>query len=635
MCGIAGIWQFSGLADVVPTAGRIEGALQTMTRALAHRGPDGNDTLLWADHGLGLAHTRLALVDLSPTGAQPMVSQSGRYAITFNGEIYNHREIRGRIDRTLKGTSDVEVFIERLADVGLRAALEETVGMFAFALYDRAERELTLARDRMGEKPLYYWQTESEVWFASELKPLLRAGDAFRINPDAVDEYLRYGYLRSPSCILADVAKLEPGTWRTIRANGRWTQDVYWNLAARAAQLAGQPRITRLEEGVELLETQLEETLTLQAQADVPVGAYLSGGVDSSTLVALMARHAPGKLKTFTAGFEDPRFNEANEARAIANHLGTEHIEMVVRPEDTLRLVDELPEIYDEPFADPSAIPSTYIARLTRQHLKAVVSADAGDELFAGYNTYGWMQSIWRRAESIPPPFRSAITALSPSDDRLGAARWFGTVDKAMRLANRMDARDGHQFFDRLSYHWSHGLRTGERAVRSHELTVQQVARGLRGTEAYQLRDALSYLPGDILVKVDRASMSTSLESRAPFLDHRIVELAWRLDPALKNGSGTTKRVLRALRAKHLPSHFGVSKKMGFGVPIAAWLREDLRDWAEDLLQKQHVESLGLMWKPVARTWRTHLRGVDRKNPLWTLLMLLAWQRHWKAHLQA
>lgn len=630
MCGIAGIWHFGGDVDVQRTALEIE----AMADALSHRGPDGRGQLSWPDAGVFFAHTRLALVDLSETGAQPMVSSCGRYAITFNGEIYNHDALRPLIDRPLRGSSDVEVFVERIVDVGLEAALAESVGMFAFALFDRSERAITLCRDRVGEKPLYYCADANRVTFASELKSFYAIDRHHRIDRGALGEYLRYGYICAPRTILRGVSKVEPGGLVRIGANGRRHEGKYWDLLETALRSASKPRITSMQEASERLEDQLTETLRMQARADVPVGAYLSGGVDSSTLVALLSQNAPSSLKTFTAGFEDPRFNEANEARAIAQALGVEHVEMLVRPREILGLVDELPTIYDEPFADASAIPSICIARLTREHFKAVISADAGDELFAGYNTYRWMQRIWNRAERIPKRARELISTLAPT---IPSARvlGIGPLHKAMRLLPLLGAHDGDAFFHRMSWHWSDELRVDAQVpfMREFPLNAADQAQ-LLGTESYQLRDALTYLPGDILTKVDRASMSTSLESRAPLLDHRIVELAWQLHPVLKNEGEQSKQILRHLRRRYVPANLGVNKKKGFSVPVADWLRQDLRDWATELITPASVEALGLDWKPIARTRDAHLqRGLDYKTPLWTLLMLLAWHRRWKAQL--
>lgn len=607
---------------------------------IAHRGPD--DAAVWVDasNGVCLSHRRLAIVDLSPAGRQPMTSHDGRYVMIFNGEIYNHKLIRRELETRFgviawRGTSDSEVLLETIARLGLAEALSLAGGMFAFAVWDRAERRLMLARDRVGEKPLYYGLIGSTFFFASELK-------AFQAHPDWRGElnaaitpsYLRFGYVPAPQSIYRGVFKLEPG--RYISAGlGELAQaktQPYWRFPA--------PTTAAIDEDAALdtLETTLRRAIGRQLEADVPVGCFLSGGIDSSLVAALAQADASRPIRTYSIGFDDPELNEAPFAEAIARHLHTEHTELYVDGRTAVGVVPQLAEIYDEPFADSSQIPTTLLSRLTRQHVTVALSGDAGDELFGGYDRYAFLERVRWLFERVPAPLRSmgaaTLTAVPAGLTVSIAKRVPGIGDKVSatrleRVASFLRYRSGHEAYKDLMSQFPAPSAVApalvEPASMLDERTYMEAAGELVPWAAYI--DSLTYLPDDILVKVDRASMSISLETRVPMLDPEVIACSAQFPWGVKRKGGSAKWPLKTLLSRHVPTHLYDRPKRGFGVPLAAWLRNDLRDWAEALLQP----GVGLMpgildAGAVNRLWQDHLSGRhDHKSRIWTLLMLQQW----------
>ncbi len=629
MCGIVGFWAAPGALDA-------EGARQTVGRMadeLRHRGPD--DAGAWCDPELGVAlgHRRLSIVDLSPTGRQPMVSPSGRFVLCFNGEIYNHRAIRARLDVALRGTSDTEVLLADIEARGLEGALRDAVGMFAFALLDRRERTLTLVRDRMGEKPLYYGRLGGALVFGSELDAL-RAypGAAPRVDRDAVADLLTVGYVPSPRSIYEGVHKLAPGhlvrfAGPDVVADAAARPTAYWSLHAVARAGLASPFAGDERTASEALEARLREAIRDQMVADVPVGAFLSGGIDSSALVALMQSEASAPIRTFTVGFDDPRFDESSHARRVADHLGTEHTEMRVGAEDAVALVPRIPEIFDEPMADYSQIPTFLVAKLTREHVKVSVSADGGDELFAGYHTYRWIQRLRAATRWLPGLARPvAARASRVAGWALDRAGRHALAGRAGRAAPLLEAATTEQTFRALTRHWSPPP-LADRARPGRDPRVSPPP-GLSELAAMRTLDATSYLPDDVLVKVDRTTMAVSLEARAPLLDHRVVELAWSFPDRCLYRDGKGKWPLRHLLYRHVPRAIVDRPKMGFSPPMATWLRGPLRDWAEGLLGADRLRREGLFDAGAVRAaWEAHLSGRrDNKFLLWDVLSVQAWR---------
>lgn len=666
MCGIAGILDATGaaapdlLADI---AGR-------MADVQAHRGPDGRGAWADADGHLGLGHRRLAILDLSPQGAQPMLSHCGRFALAYNGEVYNHEELRrdvdaaraysGRAAISWRGHSDTEILLEACVLWGVEGALSRAAGMFALALWDRRERTLTLARDRLGEKPLYYSAQGRRLLFASELPGLLAAPDfSAQVDRGALALYLRLSCLPAPHCMLAGVRKLPAGHSLTVRLEDLAAGDLpapkpWWSLR----QMAQDGLMEPLDAGegsegqvLDGLLRRLRQSVRGQMVADVPVGALLSGGVDSSLIAALMAEISPGNVRTFTIGYAEAAYDESAQAAAVARHLGTSHTQLIARPQDALALVPKLAAIAGEPFADASLLPTRLVAELTRAQVTVCLSGDGGDELFAGYNRHVWGPKLWSRLEDIPLGLRrvaaSLLTSLSPRAwDRLFEA--LGPVlpalaqqrtpgEKLHKLAQALPARIAPAFYAGLVSAWPdpsllvHGASEPAWALRQPGSWPDD-ALCPRGSAAWmQYLDTAWYLPADILTKVDRASMSVGLESRAPYLDHRVAEYAWRLPlgmrvrPGPKGDQG--KWPLRALLGRYVPQELWDRPKTGFGVPLDDWLRGPLRDWAAALLDPARLRREGyLAPAPVAQAWAEHLSGrYNRQYRLWPVLMFGSW----------
>jgi len=708
VCGFAGF--FGG-----PRGWALEEAVARMSDRLAHRGPDDRGQWVDPEAGIALGHRRLAILDLSPAGHQPMASASGRYVIAFNGEIYNHLVLRRELGAEMaaavtgsermaggkatadpvscveaapggggrlspgspltparlpagergfggsvaggldwRGHSDTETLLAAFERWGVEETLRRAVGMFAVALWDRAERRLHLARDRLGEKPLYYGWCRGAFVFGSELKAL-RASPGFdnAVDRGVLSAYLRFNYVPEPYSIYRHVFKLEPGCVLTLSRQGtvspppstprapmrgpglelrRW-----WSLQEVAER--GQANLLPDERStLDTLEARLRDAIRFQSIADVPLGAFLSGGVDSSTIVALMQAEAMSPVRTFTIGFEDAAHDEALHARAVARHLGTDHTELYVTARDALDVIPRLPEIYDEPFADSSQIPTHLVCQQARRHVTVALSGDGGDELFGGYNRYVWARRVWGKLAWLPSALRVALARwilARPTRqwDALAARLRIGVTlpgDKAHKLAEGVaGVRDLDDLYVRLVSEWKQpeGVVLG-----ASEVPTLLSQRGdwpaLREAEHRMMAlDALSYLPGDILCKVDRAAMSVSLETRVPFLDPGVVELAWRMPLAMKIRDGQGKRPLRRILRRYVPPELIERPKQGFAIPLPEWLRGQLRDWAEALLEEHRLRDEGFFDPaPIRRRWREHLEG--RRNwqaALWGVLMFQAW----------
>jgi asparagine synthase (glutamine-hydrolysing) len=642
-----------------------EAVLTAMSDAIALRGPDGSGVYVEAKTGIGLAHRRLSVVELSEFGAQPMHSVSGRYVIVFNGEIYNHMQLRDALAQSsssaaynYRGHSDTETLLAAFETWGVPKTLEKMVGMFAFALWDRETETLSLARDRFGEKPLYYgWQGEHFL-FGSELKSLT-AHPAFaaKVDRGALCLFLRYNYIPAPHSIYEGIAKLEPGTLLTVsRSQPKPVFLKYWDAIAVACEGAANPFIGSRREAVSALETLLMDAVKQQMMSDVPLGAFLSGGVDSSAVVALMQAQSQRPVKTFTVGFGERGYNEAEHAMAVAKHLGTDHTELYVTPAQAMEVIPKLPALYCEPFADSSQIPTFIVSQLARKHVTVSLSGDGGDELFAGYNRYQLTSQVWKKLSRVPAKVRSlaarAIQAVPPNTWTAASAyipmankhpALASLGDKLHKAAGVLTRKSAHDLYYGLvslvqsPEDWVKG-ENGVRAVEpSTNLTGDLPAmERLNDIERMMALDAVSYLPGDILCKVDRASMGVSLESRVPFLDHRVYAFAWRLPLDYKLYDGKTKWALREVLYRHVPKVLIERPKMGFGIPIHDWLRGPLREWAEALLSEKRLLEEGYFYpKPIRALWQEHLEGThNRAHQLWGVLMFQAWLEENAKHKQ-
>ena len=596
----------------------MHGLARRMAASLTHRGPDDEGT--WADpeSGAAFGFRRLSIVDLSPAGAQPMTSASGRYVLVFNGEIYNHVRLRERLQSegrapSWRGHSDTEVLLACIDAWGLRKAVESFIGMFVFALWDTEERRMSLVRDRAGVKPLYYAATPRSLLFASELKAIA-AHPEFEaaIDPVAAALYGRLRYIPAPYSIYAGVRKLRPGTIASVNASGALEEETYWDAAGVAERAAAAPFEGSDADAVEALEVLLSDSVMLRMIADVPLGVLLSGGVDSSLIASLMTRHSGSRIHTFTIGFEDPRFDEARFGREVARHLGADHRELYVTAADALALVPELPRIYDEPFADSSALPTYLVSRLARSSVTVALSGDGADELLAGYHHHFLGRRMQRRVQRVPRFARPATGWL---------LRRFGRSARAQRLGSALVQDDALAAYA-ANVTLDPLIGAGVDAAEALALPRPRLN---DPTDNVMFADFTRYLPDDILTKVDRASMAVSLEVRTPFLDHRVIELAWSMPLALKIRDDRGKWIERELLRRFLPDELVDREKQGFGLPLAEWLRGPLRDWAESLIAAMDADFVDV--GGVRRNWREHLAGADREAALWTALMFQAWRQ--------
>ena len=619
--------------------------VRSMVAAIRYRGPD--DSGVWCDErvGVGLGHARLSVLDLSPEGHQPMVSSSGRYVLSFNGEVYNFAELRSELrgaGASFRGHSDTEVMLAAFEEWGIEKAVQRFMGMFAFALWDRAERQLILARDRIGEKPLYYGWCGEVFLFGSELKALCAHPSWYGdINRGVLASYMRYGYVPLPHSIYLGIYKLLPGTWVKISVDdspGRTpVPRTYWS----AREVAMQEPLTDLSDAAatDALDSLLRQAVGRQMISDVPLGAFLSGGIDSSTVVALMQCQSSRPVRTFSIGFSESDYDEARYAKLVAAQLGTDHTELYLSAEEALSVIPRLPEIYDEPFGDSSQIPTHLVAALARKHVTVALSGDGGDELFGGYNRYFWGRSIWNRIGTVPQGVRHGIgrmmTALSPASwDRIGRLlprrlRQPTLGDRIHKLASVIDVDGPDELYRRLV---SQHREPGSLIVGADEAPIwadaEAAAYGRSDfTERMMFRDLVGYLTDDILTKVDRAAMAVSLETRVPLLDHHLVEFAWRLPLAMKIRDGQGKWLLRQVLYRYVPRELIDRPKQGFGIPLDTWLRGPLREWAEELLDERRLRREGYLHPvPIREKWAEHLSG--RRNWqywLWNVLMFQAW----------
>ena len=674
MCGFSGF-----ITTDASILTRAEAEASRMALAIEHRGPD--DAGAWADAtaGIALGFTRLSILELSSAGHQPMQSVSGRFVMTFNGEIYNHVDLRdllsasqlGMPAQPWRGHSDSETLLAGFEAWGLEQTLQKTVGMFAIALWDTQTRTLHLARDRFGEKPLYYgWVTTASTAapafvFGSELKAL-RAYPGFSnpVSREALALYMRFTYVPAPYSIYQNIFKLEPGCMLSISSNnsdtvpplallrppvvqGGLRMHRWWSLAS-VVKAGAQNQISFEEEALETLEQRLKDAVRIQSLADVPLGAFLSGGVDSSCIVALMQEQASSPVKTFTVGFEEAGFDESPHARAVAQHLGTEHNALFVSAKQAQAVIADLPAIYDEPFADSSQIPTHLLCKAARQKVTVALSGDAGDELFGGYNRYFWGPRIWRSLAWLPYPTRQALgaairavstsgwDALSrPVNALLPASKNFAQAgDRAHKLAGCLEGvRNMDEFYNSLVSEWQDPTQVvkGTRGLLCEPPSMLSDPWPAAGAEQHPLRmmyrDSMTYLPDDILCKVDRAAMATSLETRVPFLDHRVAELAWQLPLNMKIRNGQGKWALRQVLYKYVPKELIDRPKAGFAIPVGQWLRGPLKDWAEALLDEKRLELEGYFYpKPIRDKWEQHLSGrFDHTPSLWAVLMFQSW----------
>lgn len=647
MCGIAGFFSPSRSRR----ADEMTAVVTAMTDAIILRGPDDAGAWVQDEHGIALGHRRLSILDLSPLGHQPMKSADGRYVIVFNGEIYNFPDLRSDLEKsghTWRGHSDTEIMLAAFREWGVVEATRRFNGMFAFAVWDQEERVLHLGRDRLGEKPLYYGWVGETFLFGSELKALQKfPGFNAAIDREALTSLLRFNYIPDPLCIYGGFKKLPPATLLTLRSPAEHAAPVhYWKLTDAVERGLDQPFTGTEAEAIDTFEAMLKKAVGMRMVADVPLGAFLSGGVDSSLIVAMMQAQSSRPVRTFTIGFHEKEHNEAEFAKDVAKHLGTDHTEMYVTGEDALKVIPQLPELYDEPFSDYSQIPTYLVCKMARQHVTVALSGDAGDELFGGYERYFVGRNLWDKFAWMPRPMKkmaaAALTAVPP-----GVLNGLGSVarpllpkrlrhvpfgDKLHKLAEVVAAPGMETLYLNLMSHWK---RPQEIVINGRDpvtaiTNTAQWPRVSDFTHRMMHLDMETYLPGDILVKVDRAAMGVSLEGRIPLLDTDLVEFAWRVPFSMKVRDGKGKWLMREALYRHVPKTLIDRPKRGFGIPLDAWLRGPLREWAEDLLSETRLKREGFFHAaPIRQKWREHLSGTRNWHfYLWDVLMFQAWRQH-------
>jgi len=652
MCGLTGFLETTHYL----TSSQKKSVTHNMLTALTHRGPD--DQGLWVDPsaGIALGHRRLSIIDLSSQGHQPMHSACGRYVMVYNGEIYNYLEIRKELQDSgvtaaWRGDSDTEVILAAISHWGLEKAISRFTGMFAFALWDKKHQTLKLIRDRLGEKPLYYGWMNKTFLFGSELKSLRKHPSwQGEIDRNVLALFFRHSYIPAPYSIYKNIFKVLPGTFVSV-AQKDITKDTnsplepiyYWSAQEIVEAGANEP-LDNTEEGIiSQLDTHLRNSIKGQMIADVPLGAFLSGGVDSSTVVALMQAQSTQPVKTFTIGFEEDAYNEAHDAKAVAKHLGTDHTELYVTPKEAMNVIPNLPSLYDEPFSDSSQIPTFLISKLARKHVTVSLSGDGGDELFGGYNRYFWGTRLWKKINRFPGSLRQAlkwgVESVSPMVwdsifkilDPLFPEnlKQRNPGDKLHKLAGILTSKHPQEMYMRLTSHWNSpkSLVPGSEEVSTLPINSGSWASVKDFTNAMMFLDMISYLPDDILVKVDRASMGVGLETRTPFLDHRVVEYAWKIPMHMKIRNNQGKWVLKQVLYKYVPKKLIERPKMGFAIPIDSWLKGPLRDWAEDLLSPDKLKNEGFLNpEPIRKVWQAHISEKENfQHHLWDVLMFQAW----------
>jgi len=625
MCGIAGFIKIGVERDISLSL------LEKMLKPIQHRGPDGGG--MWVDErqGVALGHRRLSILDLSTAGHQPMASTCGRFVLVFNGEIYNHLDLRKILENSnqmpnssWRGHSDTETLLACFSIWGISKTLQSTVGMFALALWDKQEKSLTLARDRIGEKPLYYGWQNGTFLFGSELKAL-RQHPAFcgLMNWNAANTFLRLNYIPAPSSIYHDVFKLVPGSYLQLNATDIVQKIlpvpvVYWSLAQAAQQGQRNPFKGSFNDAVDALEVLVRQAVQLQSVADVPVGAFLSGGIDSSTVVAMMQNATTSKVTTFSIGMPDAKMDESKHAAAVARHFGTNHVEHIIQPQDALDLIPRLSQIWDEPFADSSQIPTFLVSHLAKQQVTVALSGDGGDEFFFGYPQYAFYQKLWRLRHLGKLPWKTAFNLIAPYESRIGAKAFLRRTKSIVGAWQQPNAQLLSRYWvDRYRNHAV--LLTEQQGATMLDFPIQ-----VDPASTAALWDAGTYLPDDILLKVDRAAMANSLETRAPFLDHRIIEFAYSLPLEYKLKSGVGKKVLREVLYRHVPRQIVDRPKMGFSIPLDVWLKKELRPWVEELLNQVPQDSEHFNKLAINKLWMEHLSGKQaHTEELWGILNLI------------
>ena len=622
MCGITGFW------DPNKKFSSHEKLATTMAQEIQLRGPDSHGVWIDQEHGVALAHRRLSIVDLSPAGYQPMVSHSGRYVMVYNGEVFNGAELKTSFcDINFKGHSDTEIMLAAFDAWGIEASVKLFIGMFAFAVWDKQTQTLTLVRDRVGIKPLYFGYMDNVWLFGSQPKSLMpHPAWKAELNPEAAKEFFSFGYVPETACIFKNLQKVKPGTVVHLHANGKHTTTAYWDLKDEITQAKNYHEHKTDKEWIDATHTLLKDAVKRRCQADVPLGAFLSGGIDSSLVVSLMQSQSIDRIKTFSIGFDIPNYNEAPYARKIAEHLKTDHHEFYVSAHEAQQVIPNLASMYDEPFADVSQIPTYLVSKLARNYVTVSLSGDGGDELFAGYNRYTLGKTLWDIRNYTPcflrwlvPYLRCLPLSFWKTLEKLPGCPHH-LADKIERGISLFQAKDLADCYKMLVHHWE----TGKNAsFPGHPLLKDSI-------ENFQFWDTLTYLPGDILTKVDRASMEVSLEARVPLLDHRLISLAWQLPPHLKLRKGTGKWILREILKSYVPEQLFNRPKMGFGVPIDTWLRGDLKKWAQDLLFSSSLEEFGISTEALESTWEKHQNGSHNyQYKLWIVLMFQQWRKQY------
>lgn len=634
MCGITGFWDFKRSL----TGKEMECLGDEMGQAIKSRGPDSSGVWSQEDIGLLFSHRRLAIQDLSPLGHQPMESPSGRFVIVYNGEVYNGPDLQKELSSkgySFRGHSDTEVMLAAFEEWGLEESLRKFIGMFAFALWDKQEKKLFLVRDRLGIKPLYWGWQKGVLFFGSQIKSFYsHPAWTGTISKDALVSYFRFNYVPAPMSIYEDIEKLEPGHIVEISQDQSIQKKAYWSMEEMYKDGMERPYQGSFDEARDELEELLKDAIGKRMLSDVPLGAFLSGGVDSSTVAALMQAQSSRPIKTFSIGFNEAQFNEAQHAKQVAEHLGTEHHELYVTPKETQAVIPNLSEYYDEPFADSSQIPTYLVSQMAREHVTVALSGDGGDEFFAGYNRYLLGASVWKKVRYMPAFLRNSASkglSIIPHSiwkklEGLEGGRAVSNLShKAQKLGDILGAENLGSYYEEAVSFW----RLPEKLVVCGSESSKEFYPAIQSTPTMQLADSTTYLPDDILTKVDRASMAVSLEARVPLIDHRVVEFAWRLPLEMKIHQGKGKHILREVLYKYVPKELIERPKMGFGVPIDQWLRSDLKEWMMDLLSEDSLKQSGLINpEPILKRRDEHLSGKNNWcYSLWGVLMFQDWYR--------